>query len=238
MIPGLPEYRQERFMRKTLFLLLSAAFIFVSNSITAQKTPDFLPVSQIHRGMQGYGLSVFQGTTIERFSVKIIGILKKTGSGSDLILARLSGGPLAKTGVIAGMSGSPVYINGKLIGAVAYAWGFSKETIAGITPIHEMMQTFTYKKANQPQQFKFLHKGKTKIHGTEVASTTAAFRSVDTPLIISGIKPGVFGLIDKPLRSMGFLPVLGGGAGKVPDAKTADKLLQVPLLVSNSLVGT
>ena len=93
-----------------------------------------LPFEEVRAGMQGTGLTVFSGTEIESFDVEIVGTLANTGPDRNLILGRLSGGPLARTGVMSGMSGSPVYIDGKLIGAVAYSWGFSKEPIAGITP--------------------------------------------------------------------------------------------------------
>ena len=91
--------------------------------------------------MVGIGRTVFEGTKIEEFKVHIIGVLKNViGPSRNLVLARLEGGPLAKTGVIAGMSGSPVYIDGRLLGAVSYQLGqFSKEPIAGITPIGEMI---------------------------------------------------------------------------------------------------
>ena len=89
--------------------------------------------------MHGTGKTVFAGGRVEDFYVEILGVLENIGPKQSLILARLSGGPLEKTGVIAGMSGSPVYIDGKLIGAVSYALGsFPKEPIAGITPIAEM----------------------------------------------------------------------------------------------------
>ena len=89
--------------------------------------------------MVGVGRTVFEGTRIEEFQVEIIGVLENVGPQQSMILARLEGGPLEKTGVIAGMSGSPVFIDGKLVGAVAYGFPFSKETIAGITPIGEMI---------------------------------------------------------------------------------------------------
>src|SRR5262245_59697108 len=95
-------------------------------------------VEELRRGMKGHGRTVLQGTRLESFQVEILGILKNTSPGRDLILARLSGIGLEKTGVIAGMSGSPVYIEGKLAGAIAYAWPFGKEPIAGITPFSQM----------------------------------------------------------------------------------------------------
>jgi hypothetical protein len=101
-----------------------------------------MPVSEVRPGMVGVGHTVFQGNKIEEFSVHVIGVLKNVvGPNRDIILARLSGGPLAETGVIAGMSGSPVYIDGRLLGAVSYQLGqFPKEPIAGITPIAEMTE--------------------------------------------------------------------------------------------------
>src|SRR6478752_6432030 len=97
-------------------------------------------INEIRPGMVGVGRTVFDGTHVEEFKANILGVLENViGTHRNLILARLEGGPLANTGVIAGMSGSPVYIDGRLIGAVSYALGaFSKEPIAGITPIAEM----------------------------------------------------------------------------------------------------
>ena len=99
-----------------------------------------MSVSEIRPGMVGIGRTVFEGTRVEEFRARILGVIENViGTRRNLILARLEGGPLANTGVIAGMSGSPVYIDGKLIGAVSYSLGsFSKEPIAGITPIAEM----------------------------------------------------------------------------------------------------
>lgn len=100
---------------------------------------EIIPFSEIRTGMKGTGRSVFSGTKVEEFQVEVIGTLQNIGPSRDLILARLAGGPLAHTGVIQGMSGSPVYFGGRLAGAVAYTWGFAKEPIAGITPIQEML---------------------------------------------------------------------------------------------------
>ena len=88
--------------------------------------------------MKGHGRTVMKGTKVETFQAEVLGVLKNTSPGRDMVLARLSGLDLEKTGVIAGMSGSPVYIDGKLLGAVAYAWPFGKEPIAGITPFCQM----------------------------------------------------------------------------------------------------
>jgi hypothetical protein len=100
-----------------------------------------LPLDEVRPGMVGVGRTVFAGTEREDFTVHVLGVMRNViGPKRSLILARLEGGPLAKTGVIAGMSGSPVYVDGRLMGAVSYALGqFSTEPIAGITPIAEML---------------------------------------------------------------------------------------------------
>src|SRR5437773_10060991 len=108
--------------------------------------PSQMGVDEIRPGMVGVGRTVFDGTRVEEFKVHVVGVLQNViGPHRNLILAKLEGGPLANTGVIAGMSGSPVYIDGKLVGAVSYALGaFSKEPIAGITPIAEMTDAASF----------------------------------------------------------------------------------------------
>ena len=104
---------------------------------------EFMPVSQLKAGMTGYGLSVFQGNKIERFSVKILGVMRKVNNGRDLILVKLSGPQMQRvTDVIAGMSGSPVYINGKIVGAVSYGSQFTRESIGYLTPIEDMLDAW------------------------------------------------------------------------------------------------
>lgn len=97
-----------------------------------------IPVEEVHAGMRGYGLSVFKGTVPERFEVEVLGVLENQKPEGSYILARLAGQNLEQSGVIAGMSGSPVYFEGRLAGAVAFTWPFAKEPIAGITPIAAM----------------------------------------------------------------------------------------------------
>ncbi len=98
--------------------------------------------SEAKRGMRGYALSVFQGTKIERFNIEVLGTLERVQSGGDLVMIRVLDGPVVKrnSGIIQGMSGSPVYINGKLLGAIAIGFGFPKEPIGGVTPITQMIE--------------------------------------------------------------------------------------------------
>lgn len=104
---------------------------------------EFLPVSQLKAGMKGYGLSVFQGNKIERFDVTILGVMRKVNNGRDLILVKLGGPQMQRvTDVIAGMSGSPVYVNGKIVGAVSYGAQFTRESIGYLTPIEDMLDAW------------------------------------------------------------------------------------------------
>ena len=96
----------------------------------------------VRPGMKGYGLTVFSGIRPERFDAEVVGVRHRVFPGQDIILCRLSSPHLADIGVIAGMSGSPVYMDGRLIGAVAYGWSNSKEALAGVTPIDAMLDVF------------------------------------------------------------------------------------------------
>ena len=103
---------------------------------------NFMPLDEVKPGMKGIGKTVFRGTEVEEFEAEVLGVLKNIGPRQDAILARLSGGPLEKTGVMGGMSGSPVYVDGRLIGAVSFSFPFSKEAVAGVTPIEQLVDTF------------------------------------------------------------------------------------------------
>lgn len=107
-----------------------------------------MPIDSVRKGMRGYGVSVFEGNEAQRFDVEVMGVLRNIGPGHDLILARVDSEILKKTGVIAGMSGSPIYVDGKIVGALAYAWPFSTEAIAGITPIEQMVRMAERKPRN------------------------------------------------------------------------------------------
>src|SRR6266567_1386580 len=121
-----------------------ASFLIFNQTSLAQisKTVDTIPVSQIHAGMRGLAYTVFQGTKPEPMDVEVLGVLKNmNGPKGDIILVRLHGAKAEYTGVVAGMSGSPVYFDGKLAGALAFRIGeFSKEPIAGVTPIADMLE--------------------------------------------------------------------------------------------------
>jgi hypothetical protein len=119
--------------------LVAFAFALFSLAPLAGQGPATLAVSEIRSGMKGYGRTVFQGGKIERFDFEVLGVQRNAAPGKSRIMVRASGGPLAETGILAGMSGSPCYIDGKLIGALSTGILFEKEAIGGITPIAEML---------------------------------------------------------------------------------------------------
>src|SRR3954447_9505103 len=116
-----------------------AGLLTFSGPVLAGPKPEsYWNMDDVRTGMRGFGRTVMKGTKVETFEAEVLGVLKNTSPGRDMVLCRLSGLNLEKTGVIAGMSGSPVYVEGKLLGAVAYAWPFGKEPIAGVTPFCQM----------------------------------------------------------------------------------------------------
>src|SRR5215813_7676060 len=128
------------------FLLLCQMFIFASE-------PQLMDVKEVRIGMKGYGMTVFQGTKPERFEVEVLGVVAGLANPKqDIVIAKLSGALAERTGVFAGMSGSPVFIDGKLLGAVAFAFPFSKEPIAGIQPIQNMISVVEQGAQPEPQR--------------------------------------------------------------------------------------
>ena len=222
-----------------LFAVLSLTF---SISLFAQSDPRFLSVNEIRPGMKGIGKTVFEGTKIEDFNVDILGVIKNTlAPKEDLILARLSGGPLDHTGVIAGMSGSPVYVDGRLIGAVAFSFNFSKDPIAGIQPIEQMIHLldikentgatarasfsspavgpaeFVHNMIEQVAQGKPLYEllmPQSILNGGAPASATsaAALTPIATPLMVSGMSSGLLQQFMPAFGAFGLTPVQAGGS--------------------------
>lgn len=131
-----------------LMFSLSAA---VSARAAAPRYPDILPLNQVKPGMVGYGLTTFKGSQISRFEVRVVGILKKANSGHDLILIRMKGGPITERGanLIQGMSGSPIYLNGRVAGAFSMGEAFPKEPVGMVTPIEDMLEAWD---PNIPQE--------------------------------------------------------------------------------------
>ncbi len=180
-------------MTKVVFVLwwLSAAAL----------AAETLSPDQLRPGMKGYGLSVFKGTAPERFEVEVLGVLKNALPKQDMILIRLSGAQLEKHKVIAGMSGSPVFIEGKLIGALAYGWTFENEPIAGVTPIHNMLAELDKKPGPRPGGAAPL-----------AAGQSGAPQPLLTPLALGGFSPATLAMFVDRFEKLGLWPVAGGGS--------------------------
>src|SRR5436309_1241421 len=134
-------------MTKQVFFALLLAFSFGCLNVFAQFQPagaladgtQIFPVSELREGMRGTAKTVFRGAASEEFNVEILGVIPNwIGPKQDMIVGRLSGANAERTFVFAGMSGSPVYIDGKLVGAISYSFPFAKEPICGITPFEQM----------------------------------------------------------------------------------------------------
>lgn len=141
-----------RMRSRLLFLLVVLGGVFWLTA-SAPSAPSIIRVREIKPGMKGYGLTVFRGTQVERFEVEVLGVLPKANVGHDLIFIKMAGGPLTSRGVniAAGMSGSPIYINGKLAGAVSMTfWGFPKEPQGLVTPIEDMLEALDPRLPKEP----------------------------------------------------------------------------------------
>ena len=212
-------------------LCLLAAVPFLTATPTDSSKPiETIPVSQIHAGMKGVAYTVFQGTKPESMEVEVLGILKNVnGPKGDVILVRLGGAKVEYTGVVAGMSGSPVYFDGKLAGAIAFRIGeFSKEPIAGVTPIGEMLEINALDQSpeNHPDLAKARASAASKTSGPGVSSAPADFSNditpIETPLVFSGFSQDALQRFAPQLAAAGIVPVMG--AGSVSDAKQPEPL--------------
>jgi hypothetical protein len=184
---------------------------------------DTLRPEQLSPGMKGYGLSVFKGTRPERFEVEIIGVLRNALPKQDMILIRMSGADLEKHKVIAGMSGSPVYIDGKLIGALAYGWTFENEPLAGVTPIHNMMAELKRPVVAPSTINASVSLGRAPSIPALFALPRAAFaQDADdpgtphpllTPLSLGGFSSQVLERFASKFAGLGMMPIAAGGAG-------------------------
>ena len=191
---------------RILILLIVASNLFPQNAI--------FPLSDVRTGQHGIGKTVFSGNRIDEFQVEILGVLENLGPRQSIILARLSGGPLEKTGVMQGMSGSPVYINGRLVGAVALAFNFAKEPIAGIRPIEEMLAVSgpaAGKNATEPRAARKDVPLTASLAGLE--NQNASLVEIATPVSFSGFTSGTLERFAPELKKMGLEPRQGISSG-------------------------
>ena len=237
-----------------LFLLISVFGLAVFGQTQAKiekanvnKKPanaQFFPVSDLKEGMKGTAWTVFRGSEPEEFQVEILGIVPGAiGPKQDMIVGRISGGSSDRTSVFAGMSGSPVYIDGKLVGAISYSFPFSKEPICGITPIEQMISIFEHNqnqklRPKEPRSISFAELAanyqpnlpknaavSSSILAGGANSSLAAvagqsFQPIATPLSFNGFSQDTLNLFAPQLSSVGLLPVASvGGAAKITPLK-------------------
>jgi SpoIVB peptidase S55 len=225
-------------------LFATAACLSFSSSVLASaqtgsaqtaQNPQIIAVSQIHAGMRGVAYTVFEGVKPEAMEVEVLGVLHNVnGPKGDIILVRLHGQKVEYTGVVAGMSGSPVYLDGKLAGALAFRIGeFSKEPIAGVTPIADMLEINALDRspAEETSAVKPAVNavaGKTAAPGeaAPLAGSTQDFanylKPIETPLVFNGFSEQAVQLFAGQFASAGIVPVMG--AGSVSDDKQPEPL--------------
>jgi SpoIVB peptidase S55 len=194
-------------------MVAEAAWTPVPMPPSAPAVTKFFPLSEVKRGMKGVAYTVFEGVNPEPMQVEILGILRDAlGPGQDMILARLHGDKPEYTGVVAGMSGSPVYIDGRLVGALSYRIGqFTKEPIAGITPIESMLQV----RDGEDGPAVGMERAAVKIasFGIPQGAGEQPMRAMETPLVFGGFSQETVERFGDRFRAMGLTPVAGlGGA--------------------------
>ena len=229
-------------LRITAALVGLLALLLLAATAPLPAATALMPIEEVKPGMVGVGRSVFQGTDLTDFKVHILGVLRNVqGPRRDLILARLEGAGLAASGVAQGMSGSPVYIDNRLVGAVSYSIGsFSKEPIAGITPIAEMKDATPLPRRSGAGQAKLelpiTREGLAAVLAQATARIApfarrpadvqtfglpesagaqigAMLRPISTPLLMGGFEAETVELLSGAFRDAGFSPMVTGTAG-------------------------
>jgi len=230
-----------------LFFAIAAAAAPVAPGQSSVGSPAFFPLKDVRPGLRGIGRTVFKGDHIEEFQVEILGVLENLTPKQTIILAKLSGGPLAETGVMQGMSGSPVYIDGKLLGAVALGFPFSKEPIAGITPIQQMIDDSSFAipttrgaiEAHPAAHSRALLPGTLAAHlsSSGFPSPFGNLTEILTPLAFSGFTPGTLRSFAANFRSLGFEPQEGVSAASPPSQRYSGTVVPGSMISVQLLSG-
>ena len=195
-----------------LFLALLAFFAalcLIPGLLEAQQPPETLPLTQVRPGMQGYAYTIFAGDQIEKFDLEVIGVLDNfLGPKQSIILVQLKGPKVEHTGVVAGMSGSPVYLDGKLAGALSLKLGiFTKEPIAGVTPIQDVLNPPPSAAAEIPSQ-QFGVSASASVGA--MLPTGSALEPIETPLVFSGFQPATLQQFASQIQGYGLVATQGG----------------------------
>ncbi len=209
-----------------LAFLLAIAPCFVTAHAQAPATSEILPLSEVRPGMQGYAYTIFAGDQVEKFDLEVIGVMPNfLGPRQTIILVQLKGPKVEHTGVVAGMSGSPVYFEGKLAGALSLKLGvFTKEPIGGVTPIEDIIRPQPQMTSENIQSQSQSPPGGAQQLSLpqDAASRTglpsgSALEPIETPLVFSGYQPEALRQFAGQLQSYGFVAAQGGTSAPKPD---------------------
>ncbi|MFH1131319.1 MAG: SpoIVB peptidase S55 domain-containing protein [Pseudomonadota bacterium] len=237
-------------------------FLILLNPVSsdAKQLPDILPLDQVQPGQTGYGLTVFSGFKIERFKVEVIDIVHKFLPKQDIILIRVDHPILRKTGVVGGMSGSPIFLQDKLVGAVAYGWSFTKEPVCGVTPIQDMLDLMKVE-VRGADHAGYAASEKSRQLSPQTTMSAMSRRDhlwqshplrqnkipvgdlapVTVPLNAAGFSPEELEILKDAFSSYGFEPVLGGGIGRTdgPNNFVPGSAIGIQLVSGDmSMIGT
>jgi hypothetical protein len=187
-----------------------------SKSARNAQMPKTIGSRQLKPGMQGYGLTVMRGTKIERFSVKIIGVLHNKLPGQDMIMIRCSGLNLEHSGIVAGMSGSPIYVKtpdgDRLVGALSYGFPFNKDPVAGVTPIADMLPELDRPLIAPPRNQRILPPARARRASVNVPGYgNGQMRPVTVPLSVAGFHPDAVKMMTEDFAPLGWTPMQAGG---------------------------
>jgi hypothetical protein len=227
-------------------LRLLACLGAAAGLISAQTA--IFPLREVRAGQHGIGKTVFSGNRIDEFQVEILGVLENVGPKQSVILAKLSGGPLDKTGVMQGMSGSPVYIGGRLVGAVALAFNFAKEPIAGIRPIEEMLEVGAAPSSQparpSPASRAALTRPDVPLAPAGLESAASSLVEIATPVSFSGFTSATLEHFAPELKKLGLEPRQGVSSGSPPSPKLGNPaqlrpgdMISVDLLSGDYSIG-
>jgi SpoIVB peptidase S55 len=206
--------------------------LFLLLSIRPAGAQNFFPLKDVRPGLRGVGRTVFQGDRIEEFQVEILGVLRNLGPKQTIVLARLSGGPLAETGVLQGMSGSPVYIDGKLLGAIALGFPLSKQPIAGIQPIEAMLADATF---SPPPAGTTLPAARLNL-GAHHSMPLDTLSELPIPVSLVGFSATTLAAFTTGFRNLGFQPQEGVSVTAPNSRQTSTATLKPGDMISVGLV--
>ena len=246
-------------LARLLFLLLVHAPLV---ALAGEPDPrTYWDVKDIRPGMKGTGKTVMVGTKLEEFGAEVLGVMKDVNPGRDMVLCRLTGCNLEHAGIIQGMSGSPIYIDGKLLGAVAYAWEFAKDPIAGVTPFQQMVRyvrandrriaaearepirgnpgtagparAWIYPDLDDPPADRPVPGSAGKVAVAVSGGGMAGMVPIVTPMAAAGFSPRALAMLETSLRPLGMAPMAGGAAAENVIKEAGDR----PLVPGLAAVG-